>query len=91
MASTGSSTGAVTPIQNLKSKNNTSSTIATQLLAEPSDYSIHKAWGGKRNFMHSYGLKEWDIDDQAEADAITQAFKDADRENSNLRAYQINS
>jgi len=40
-----------------------------------SDRQIVKSWGGMRNFMHSYGLKEYNPEDFDEAHAIMDAMK----------------
>ncbi|KAF8531820.1 hypothetical protein JB92DRAFT_3104481 [Gautieria morchelliformis] len=41
----------------------------------PSNYELTKPWGGYRRFMASYGLKPGEED---EADAILDAFREAD-------------
>lgn len=46
---------------------------------EPSNNSIYREYGGWPNYMHSHGLKPWDLDDVEEGKAITQAYKDMHR------------
>lgn len=43
-----------------------------------SNRQITKSWGGMINFMHSYGLKEYNPEDFDEAHAIIDAMKQAD-------------
>ncbi|KAK0214138.1 hypothetical protein IW262DRAFT_300413 [Armillaria fumosa] len=44
-----------------------------------SNNSYYESFGGYNNFMHSYGLKPWDMDDVEEGKAIIQMFKEQDR------------
>ncbi|EKM79752.1 hypothetical protein AGABI1DRAFT_113057 [Agaricus bisporus var. burnettii JB137-S8] len=48
--------------------------------ATRSNNSYYKAYGGWPNFMHSHGLKPWDLDDVEEGRAILEAMKAYDRE-----------
>lgn len=42
---------------------------------EMSDYEFLKAWGGWQNFMLSYGLKPWNLDDVEEGKVILEQLK----------------
>ncbi|KAK0193313.1 hypothetical protein F5146DRAFT_1133983 [Armillaria mellea] len=44
-----------------------------------SNNSYYESFGGYNNFMHSYGLKPWDMDDVEEGKAILQMFKEQGR------------
>ncbi|KAK0470331.1 uncharacterized protein EV420DRAFT_1634759 [Desarmillaria tabescens] len=44
-----------------------------------SNNSYYASFGGYNNFMHSYGLKPWDMDDVEEGKAILEMFKEQDR------------
>jgi hypothetical protein len=57
-----------------------SQSSSSKKYVEPSTNSYYTSYGGWQNFMHSYGLKPWDLDDVEEGKRIVQAFKDADRE-----------
>lgn len=43
------------------------------------DTQYMRSYSGYNNFMHSYGLKPWDMDDVEEGKAILQMFKEQDR------------
>jgi hypothetical protein len=45
-----------------------------------SSNSIHQSFGGWNNFMHSYGLKPWDVDDVQEGERIVEAMKEIDKQ-----------
>ncbi|KAF8980154.1 hypothetical protein BDQ17DRAFT_366395 [Cyathus striatus] len=47
----------------------------------PSDYAIHKSYGGWPNFMHSHGLKTYNSGDVAEGKAITASYRQHDSSN----------
>jgi hypothetical protein len=40
----------------------------------PAERAIVKSYGGWTQFMHSFGLKPWDMDDMEEAKRILVAF-----------------
>ena len=42
---------------------------------------IRASWGTLENFVVSYGLKPWDLEDLKEALAISRALKENDRKN----------
>ncbi|KAF5363878.1 hypothetical protein D9756_000067 [Leucocoprinus leucothites] len=44
-----------------------------------SDDSYYKPYGGWPGFMHSHGLKPWDLDDVDEGKAILEGYKALDR------------
>lgn len=41
---------------------------------------IKSSWGSCSNFMYSYGLKPWNMDDIEEAKAISRGFREMDIE-----------
>lgn len=47
-----------------------------------SNYSYAKAWGGKNNFMHSYGIKPTP-DGYAQANELITTFRQADNNANN--------
>ena len=57
-----------------------------------SNYSVYKSWGGQRNFMHSYGLKEYEPDDDDTKHQIVDGIKEgmwtsmSERERDDVRA-----
>ena len=55
---------------------------------KPTRNSIYKEYGGKQNFMHTYGLKIWKDDDVQEAEAIADEMlkQDAISEAENVSA-----
>ncbi|EAU89475.2 hypothetical protein CC1G_07701 [Coprinopsis cinerea okayama7 len=42
-------------------------------------YAIHQSYGGWQNFMHSHGLKPWDLDDVEEGKRIVEGIKEGHR------------
>lgn len=52
---------------------------ASGTYVEKSTYSYYSSFGGWMNFMHSHGLKHYDLDDVEEGKRIVQGFKDQDR------------
>jgi hypothetical protein len=60
--------------------NNTSKASESEQYVPPSDNSIYSSFGGWPNFMRSYGLKTWDLDDVEEGKRIVEAFKANDKE-----------
>jgi hypothetical protein len=44
-----------------------------------SNNAIYQTWGGWPNFMHSYGLKPWDLDDVEEGHRIIDKLKEGHR------------
>jgi hypothetical protein len=59
--------------------NASSSSSATGSASAPkSNYQYYKAYGGWPGFMHSFGLKTWDLDDVDEGKAIIRAFREDD-------------
>jgi hypothetical protein len=45
-----------------------------------SNNSIYSSFGGWSGFMHSYGLKPWDLDDVEEGKRIVEGLKAIDRQ-----------
>ncbi|THH33190.1 hypothetical protein EUX98_g945 [Antrodiella citrinella] len=52
---------------------------ATASKPKPSLNSVYKSYGGWPNFMHSHGLKTWDMDDVDEGHRIAEAMLEHDR------------
>ena len=46
----------------------------------PSNNSIYAPFGGWPGFMHSYGLKPWDLGDVEEGKSIVEGFKEIHRQ-----------
>ncbi|GJJ15805.1 hypothetical protein Clacol_010083 [Clathrus columnatus] len=54
----------------MSSQNNKSTSNKT------SNREFYEQWGGRENFMFSYGLKPWNADDVREGRAITKVLKE---------------
>jgi hypothetical protein len=59
--------------------NNTSKASESEQYVPTSNNSIYSSFGGWEGFMHSYGLKPWDLDDVEEGKMIVEAFKAYDK------------
>jgi hypothetical protein len=60
--------------------NNTSKASDSEQYVPPSDNSIYSPFGGWQGFMHSYGLKPWDLGDVEEGKRILQGLKANDKQ-----------
>ncbi|KAI0054294.1 hypothetical protein BV25DRAFT_1866466 [Artomyces pyxidatus] len=63
-----------------KSAQSSSSSAAAKNTYKPeTDYEYYKSWGGYHNFLLSYGLKPYNLEDVEEGKAILAAFREADK------------
>ncbi|KAI0785931.1 hypothetical protein C8Q75DRAFT_735066 [Abortiporus biennis] len=56
-----------------------------------SNNSLYRSYGGWPNYMHSHGLRPWNVDDVDEGRAITQALQDARLSSNGHSTYGVES